>query len=229
MKSYPLFLVAMTLSASLATTAAEAACNDRPGTPTSVTAQVAGEVPPSILVRWINTASETVFWDVEMTDEQGNIAEALPPGSGRGDTGVGVPVENTFTVPPGAIRCFRVKARTARGTEGCLSDIWSNRACVRAPDCSFGHGTCIQGLVWREATPTDHVCVIPVVREQTSNDNAQAAARRSPTGGPFGPATCLSGFVWRDAFPGNNVCVTVETRAQAADDNSQSNARNACP
>ena len=229
MKSSQVFLVAMTLSIALATTAAHAGCGDRPGTPTGVTARVTSQIPPRIQVRWTNTATETVFWDVEMTDERGNIAEALPAGIGRGDTGVGLPVENTYTVPPGVTRCFRVKARTARHTEGCVSEIWSNRACATTADCSFGPDTCIQGFVWREARPADHVCVSVAVREQTRSDNAQAAARRSPTGGPYGPDTCLSGFVWREAFPGDHVCVTPQTRAQAAQDNSQSHARDACP
>jgi len=96
-------------------------------------------------------------------------------------------------------------------------------------DCTYGPDTCIRGFVWREAGPNDHVCVTPGVREQTRNDNAQAAARRSPTGGPFGRDTCLAGFVWREAFPHDFVCVTPETRAETAQDNSQANARDACP
>ncbi|MBV9655376.1 MAG: RICIN domain-containing protein [Acetobacteraceae bacterium] len=79
---------------------------------------------------WTDTASETVFWDVEMTDETGQTAEALPAGAGRGDTGVGLRVSNSYTVPGGVTRCFRVKARTERGTQGCLSEKWSNRACA---------------------------------------------------------------------------------------------------
>ena len=96
-------------------------------------------------------------------------------------------------------------------------------------NCSFGPDTCVSGFVWREASANDHVCVTPPVREQTRSDNAQAAARRSPTGGPYGPDTCISGFVWREAFPGDHVCVTPQTRAQAAEDNRQARARDACP
>ena len=96
-------------------------------------------------------------------------------------------------------------------------------------DCSYGPDTCIQGFVWRGAGPNDHVCVTPQVYQQTQSDNSQAAARRSPTGGPFGPDTCLPGFVWRGAFPGDHVCVTPQTNAQAAQDNNWSKVRNACP
>ncbi len=85
--------------------------------------------------------------------------------------------------------------------------------------------TCLQGYVWREANPSDHVCVTPDVRSQAAYDNSQAAARRSPTGGPYGPDTCLSGYVWRDAFTNDHVCVTPDVRSQAAYDNSQAAAR----
>jgi hypothetical protein len=95
--------------------------------------------------------------------------------------------------------------------------------------CRSGPGTCRSGYVWREASPTDHVCVTPKVRDQTSEDNAQAAARRSPTGGVYGPDTCQSGFVWREAFPGDHVCVKPPTRTQAAEDNRQAGARRLCP
>jgi len=98
-----------------------------------------------------------------------------------------------------------------------------------ARNCSSGPGTCAQGFVWREATPADHVCVTPQVRQATHDDNTEAVARRSPTGGPFGPDTCRSGFVWREAFSGDHVCVTPQTRQQAAEDNHWASVRNACP
>jgi hypothetical protein len=98
-----------------------------------------------------------------------------------------------------------------------------------ARDCSYGPDTCIKGFVWRGAVPNDHVCVLPQVHQQTIADNAQAAARRSPTGGPFGRDTCRSGFVWRDAFSSDHVCVTLQARAQAAQDNHWSKVRDACP
>src|SRR5262245_3098355 len=96
---------------------------------------------------------------------------------------------------------------------------------ARAQSCDFGPDTCLPGFVWREASPADHVCVTGATRAQAANDNALAAQRRSPTGGPFGPDTCLQGFVWRDAFPGDHVCVDGATRDQAAADNAQAAAR----
>jgi len=79
---------------------------------------------------------------------------------------------------------------------------------------------CLQGFVWREASPADHVCVTPATRSQAAADNAQAAARRNP-GGAFGPDTCIQGFVWREAFFNDHVCVTPETRTQTRADNAE--------
>jgi hypothetical protein len=75
---------------------------------------------------------------------------------------------------------------------------------------------CIQGYVWREARPSDHVCVTPQTRDQTAYDNSQADQRHVP-----GSDTCIQGYVWREAFSGDHVCVTPATRTQAQDDNSQ--------
>lgn len=104
-------------------------------------------------------------------------------------------------------------------------------ALISAPHISatgnYGPDTCLQGWVWRQAIPTDHVCVTPETRSQTAYDNSQAAARRNPNGGPYGPNTCLNGYVWREAYPGDEVCVTPATRTQAAEDNAQAANRRA--
>ncbi len=99
---------------------------------------------------------------------------------------------------------------------------------LTAGDCTSGPDTCIQGFVWREAGPGDHVCVPPAIRDQTLGDNSQAAARRDPNGGPYGPDTCLSGFVWREESQNDHICVYPSTRAQVASDKSNMNARRAC-
>ncbi|KAF9343334.1 hypothetical protein BGX26_005899 [Mortierella sp. AD094] len=85
-------------------------------------------------------------------------------------------------------------------------------------------GRCVQGFVWREAQPSDHVCVTAATRAQAQDDNAHASERRQGSG-PFGPDTCKQGYVWREAWPGDHVCVTVATRSQAAFDNTQILAR----
>lgn len=111
-------------------------------------------------------------------------------------------------------------------TWGCLVMLASVYA---APAWSFGYGpeTCKQGYVWREAcSPDDHVCVVPPTRAQAAQDNALAASRRQPGGGPYGPDTCKQGYVWREACGHeDHVCVVGGTRAQAAADNAQKTAR----
>jgi hypothetical protein len=90
---------------------------------------------------------------------------------------------------------------------------------------NYGPDTCLQGYVWRNAVPGDHVCVTGATRAETAYDDSQAAARRSSTGGAYGPDTCIQGYVWREAVRGDHVCVTPATRAQAAHDASQAASR----
>ena len=98
-------------------------------------------------------------------------------------------------------------------------------AIATADPMPYGPDTCIQGFVWREANPNDHVCVTPAVRSQTTQENQLAASRRDPNGGPYGPDTCLQGYVWRDAFEGDHVCVTPDIRDAAANDNAAAASR----
>ena len=84
---------------------------------------------------------------------------------------------------------------------------------------------CLSGYVWREARPSDHVCVPPGTRRQAREDNAAADSRRQPGGGASGPDTCRQGFVWREAFAGDHVCVTPATRTQAREDNARASRR----
>lgn len=68
--------------------------------------------------------------------------------------------------------------------------------------------TCIQGYVWRGATPDDHVCVTPMQWEQAQDENYQAASRIQPDGGAYGPKTCQQGYVWQAATRNDLVCIT---------------------
>ncbi|KAF9992602.1 hypothetical protein BGZ79_002876 [Entomortierella chlamydospora] len=79
-------------------------------------------------------------------------------------------------------------------------------------------GRCVQGFVWRQARPSDHVCVTAATRAQAQYDNAHSSERRQGSG-PYGPDTCKQGYVWRDAWAGDHVCVTPATRTQTASDN----------
>jgi hypothetical protein len=85
----------------------------------------------------------------------------------------------------------------------------------------YGPNACLEGWVWRQAIPTDYVCVTPAVRTQTEQDNSEAASRVNPNGGPYGPDTCLDGYVWREAYTNDHVCVLPATRTEAANDNAQ--------
>lgn len=89
----------------------------------------------------------------------------------------------------------------------------------------YGPDTCVAGYVWREAFPDDRVCVVPATRAQAAADNAQASARRSPSGGAYGPATCRQSYVWREARVGDLVCVTPATRQQVQADNASASSR----
>jgi hypothetical protein len=82
---------------------------------------------------------------------------------------------------------------------------------------------CLQGWVWREARPSDRVCVTGATRSQTAADNAVRTSRW--VDGPFGPHSCVQGYVWREAFVGDDVCVTPDIRTLAALDNQQAGAR----
>jgi len=74
---------------------------------------------------------------------------------------------------------------------------------------------CPGRTVWREAGPTDHVCVQEHARIRVGVENAAGPSHVNPDGGAYGPQTCLPGFVWRDAFPGDHVCVTPDARRLA--------------
>jgi hypothetical protein len=95
---------------------------------------------------------------------------------------------------------------------------------LAAQVCPHGIDQCLSGYVWREASPSDRVCVTEAVRAQAAQDNAQAASRRDPAG-PWGPDGCQFGYVWREAFPNDHVCVPVLLRAAAARDNAEAASR----
>jgi hypothetical protein len=76
--------------------------------------------------------------------------------------------------------------------------------------------SCVSGYVWRMARPSDHVCVVPAVRDQAAADNAAAASRWVSSA----DHSCKPGFVWRGAFQGDDVCVALNVRTQTSHDNS---------
>jgi hypothetical protein len=87
---------------------------------------------------------------------------------------------------------------------------------------------CKSGFVWREARPSDHVCVTPDSRRRVAQENRTAASRRDPNGA-YGPASCKQGFVWREAFESDTVCVTPEVRAEVSEENRVAATRMSAP
>jgi hypothetical protein len=96
-------------------------------------------------------------------------------------------------------------------------------ACVALATMVQADDTCASGYVWREARPTDHVCVTPASRDLVSRENSRAQQRW--TAGAYGPHTCVQGYVWREAFKGDDVCVTPARRDQVRDENHMANSR----
>ena len=80
-------------------------------------------------------------------------------------------------------------------------------------------GTCVQGFVWRQADPDDHVCVTPSTRTQVALDNASGPSRIAPALVWRPQGTCVQGFVWRQADAKDRTCVSSSTRKQTAADN----------
>lgn len=115
-----------------------------------------------------------------------------------------------------------VQSLNTNGVRIAVVSISGNQATVNINDQIAD--SCLQGFVWREAIPSDHVCVTPAARQEARTDNAEAASRRNP-GGASGPDTCKQGFVWREAFSGDHVCVTPEVRSQTRSDNDAANNR----
>ena len=77
----------------------------------------------------------------------------------------------------------------------------------------------IAGQVPRKASASDMVCVSQTIADLVQQENATAADRREPNGGPYGPLTCKQGWVWREAFDGDGVCVTPQRRQETWQEN----------
>ena len=78
---------------------------------------------------------------------------------------------------------------------------------------------CLEGFVWRNAAPFDHVCVTPDIRARVAQQNAEAPAHTTTYGPYYGEMQCMDGYVWRDAYAGDQTCVVDSDRDQAHADN----------
>lgn len=126
----------------------------------------------------------------------------------------------TFAIPnarPSSTYTISVQGCYTRFLAPSRCSAWVEESVTTVGD--FGPDTCRPGYVWREASPTDHVCVHPDDREEVRTDNALAASRRQP--GVWGPNTCKAPYVWREAFSGDAVCVPVETRTRVQRQNAR--------
>lgn len=83
---------------------------------------------------------------------------------------------------------------------------------------SLSAAPCPAGLIMREATFGDIVCVTPQSKRRAAADNARAPLLW--VAGPFGPKTCAMGFVWRQAFASDLTCVTPDMRTATLQENS---------
>lgn len=97
-----------------------------------------------------------------------------------------------------------------------LTTVTGEPAAWADPNLPYGPNTCVDGLVWREARVGDAVCVFPVDRTRTAQENADAADKVDPNGA-YGPQSCQQGLVWRQAFDGDAVCVSPDTRRENLD------------
>jgi hypothetical protein len=125
-----------------------------------------------------------------------------------------------FTVPnarPNSTYRIKVQGCYSRALQSSSCSPWVESSVTTEQD--YGPDTCKSGHVWREAAPTDRVCVSTEARERAAAENALASARRQPDGGAAGPDTCRQGYVWREAFRGDHVCVTPQARTEVAKDN----------
>lgn len=124
---------------------ATAGCGDRPGTPVDMTATQSDN---QIQLDFTNTATEApIYWDIEVTDGAGHglaggaagVRGTRTQATGGAYSELGrfqlTPIQGA-NYKPNTTYCFRVRARTAGGTEGCVSKLWNNPVCVTTPDTS---------------------------------------------------------------------------------------------
>jgi hypothetical protein len=108
--------------------AAFAGCGDRPGTPADVRAEALSQ--SSIKFSWRDTTRPGEiplgpFYDIEVTDSGGKSLKQSTTGQGYlfgGKVYKKLDFNKEY--------CFRIRARTEAGTQGCVSERWSARVCA---------------------------------------------------------------------------------------------------
>jgi hypothetical protein len=109
--------------------AAYASCSDRPGTPAIIGTSL--KAPGTLILSFESRTRDTgkICYDIEVK-RNGQVAGQSITG-GACNLGVfGKTYEHTFSdLGFNADYCFRIRARTEAGTEGCVSQVWSNTVC----------------------------------------------------------------------------------------------------
>jgi hypothetical protein len=144
------------------------------------------------------------------------------------------PVSYNFdNLKPSTLYCFRVRARTEAGTQGCVSQLWSNWECgwthavapappksqenipIPSHSESQSPGTVSPGRVLQRAPagPT------PLPQNPRSPSEPILSQRPSAVLPTTKASVCKSGYVWRAARPEDLVCVMPESRTRIAEEN----------
>ena len=127
---------------------ARAACGNRPGTPDAITVKAIS--PTEIEYTWRNTTNRgsnqprtigktdqphQMWFDIEVRDSAGNqVGQDITGGAHKPNLVYGIFTSHRFSGLSGGVTyCFRIRARTEGGTQGCVSQNWSNRDCAKTP------------------------------------------------------------------------------------------------
>ncbi len=124
------------LAAAGAAPAAAAICDNRPGTPN----QTSGEETSATSIRFkfrITTRDNEInkYYDYYVTQKPGNkqvVSQTGVRSHGPYYLGFGsIDYVNVNDLKPGGEYCFYIRARSERGTKGCVSAQWAAPACVK--------------------------------------------------------------------------------------------------
>lgn len=139
-------------------------------------------------------------------------------GSTTSDTG--------YTVDPCYQQCHPVQISSGnKAFKRCMNSCQAGvPASSGAQSNAYGPDTCASGYVWREAIPSDHVCVTPQSRALVASEN-QNYRSLIDVHGAYGSNSCINGYVWREAFSGDAVCVTPPRRAAVLQENAMGPSR----
>jgi len=120
---------------SAGTAPASAACSDRPGTPNNLSAEVTSATSIRFKFR-ITTRDNEIsrFYDATVTEKPSNkIVRSFTGVRAHGPYFLGYGGIDHFNIndlKPGGQYCFQIRARTERGTKGCVSEKWSGPVCA---------------------------------------------------------------------------------------------------